>query len=454
MRYTPRPQFRKFHDARAAARWRTVVAHRRMGKTVACVNELIEGHKRAALAGKKNPQLAYIAPLLNQARDVAWRYLLQYTEHIPGRKVNNTDLRVDMPGGGWIRLYGAENPDRLRGLYLDGVVLDEIGDISPIAWQDVIRPCLSDRKGWAVFIGTPKGKNMFWEMFKRGTKPDQPANDRYMSWFFPASKTGIIDAEELDSLRESLDEDKYLREFECSFEASLPGAIFGKELTAAKMEGRTGLNLFNPSLKVYTSWDLGFSDSTAVWFWQLPQVGDTSPIHIIDYLEVYGEDIETIARKITGKPYQYGAHWFPHDAKHKNLAGNGRSIVEQMFRNGVKGRVLPNMGVQDTIQGARLLLKRCHFDEKIMPTGFEVLAAYEREFDEDRKIFKNTPLHNWASHGSDAFRMFGAAMSDRRKDEKGRPPRFFKVDGSEDATTFNELLKFTETKAGKMPARI
>ena len=150
--YCPRPEQEEIHAALDAHRFAVLVAHRRMGKTVCVINHLI---KRALCCPRRDGQYAYVAPLRNQAKDIAWAYLKRFTGPLPGRAVNETDLAVTLPNGARIRIYGADNPDRLRGIYLDGAVLDEFGDMDPTVWSQVIRPALSDRKGWAVFIGTP-----------------------------------------------------------------------------------------------------------------------------------------------------------------------------------------------------------------------------------------------------------------------------------------------------------
>ncbi len=157
--YQPRSAFIPFHKRKQ--RWASLVCHRRAGKTVACVADLVDAALRLKLP---NPRFAYIAPYYSQAKDVAWLYVKGMACNIPGVEINERELRADFPNGARVRLYGADNPDRLRGLNLDGVVMDEFGDMTPGAWRSVIRPALSDREGWAVFIGTPKGRNEFYEI--------------------------------------------------------------------------------------------------------------------------------------------------------------------------------------------------------------------------------------------------------------------------------------------------
>src|SRR5690348_10841909 len=185
--YRARSQFVPLHARRQ--RWAIVVAHRRAGKTVATVNDLIDGALRCRLS---EPRFAYVAPYFSQAKDIAWSYLKTYTAPIPGVSANESELRVDLPNGGRVRLYGADNYERLRGIYLDGLVLDEFGDTDPRAWQEVLRPALSDRNGWAMFIGTPRGLNHFADAWDRAL-----ADPEWFTLRLRASETGLISAEEL-----------------------------------------------------------------------------------------------------------------------------------------------------------------------------------------------------------------------------------------------------------------
>ena len=158
--YHARQQFLAFHARKQ--RWACLVVHRRGGKTVACVMDLID----AALNCKReNGRFAYLAPTYAQSKDVAWGYLKRFTADIPGVEQRESDLMVTFPNGARVRLYGCESYDRLRGTYHDGMVLDEYGDMDPRAWQEVIRPALSDRGGEALFLGTPRGFNHFYDLF-------------------------------------------------------------------------------------------------------------------------------------------------------------------------------------------------------------------------------------------------------------------------------------------------
>ena len=295
LRYEARPQFARLHARRQ--RWAVVVAHRRAGKTVACINDLI---RRAQACQRPNPRFAYIAPQLNQAKDIAWQYLLEFTAAIdPERKTHATELWVELPGNAArIRIYGADNPDRLRGLYLDGAVLDEFGDMDPTTWSRVVRPALSDREGWAIFIGTPKGRNAFHRLWSAAqADPD---------WFassLKASATGLLDARELADARKAMSDDEYAQEYECSFEAAVRGAYYGQEMNRAEAAGRIGRVPFDPHLPVHTAWDLGIADSTVIWFVQK----SGAETRVIDVLKGEGVGLDWYARKVQERPQLHGA---------------------------------------------------------------------------------------------------------------------------------------------------
>jgi hypothetical protein len=397
--YSPRPQFQDFHNR--TQRWSIGVAHRRAGKTVARVNDLI---RAALLCDKPDPRFAYVAPYYAQAKDVAWGYVKQFTSGIPSVQTNESELRVDLPNGGRVRLYGADNYERMRGIYLDGVVLDEYGDMDPRAWPEVIRPALSDRKGWADFIGTPKGRNHFCEMYESAKQDSE-----WFTQMLKASETGIVDPEELADARKSMTEDQYEQEYECSFQAAVIGAYYGREMTQAEKDKRIRPVPWEPKVKVHTAWDLGIGDSTAIWMAQV--VG--KEIRVIDYYESSGVGLDHYAKVLQAKPYVWGDHLLPHDAEVKEL-GTGKSRVETLDSLGVKVRVIPAQSVEDGINAARLMIPRCWFDSVKCQRGIEALRQYRRDYDEKLKNFKSRPLHDWTSHAADAFRYLALGLREEK----------------------------------------
>ena len=392
--YWPRDQFLGFHNR--AARFACIVAHRRCGKTVACINELLI---RAGNCKRPDGRYAYIAPLYNQGKDVAWAYLKEYSRPLLRDAPNESELRVDILSGhktgARIRIYGADNPDRLRGIYLDGVVMDEYADMDPTIWSSVIRPLLTDRQGWAVFIGTPKGQNNFAEMFERAEK--EPDWCRYM---LRASETGLISAAELASARREMSEDQFAQEFECSWAASVVGSYYGKEMQWLEGEKRIGRVPWDPALSVHTAWDLGIGDSTVIWFAQFTG----REVRLIDCLEHSGVGLAWYANELRSRPYTYGEHILPHDAEVKEL-GSGQSRLETLRSLGVMNtRVIPAQRVEDGIQAVRNLLPRCWIDAEKCAKGITALKQYRREFNEKLKVFHGRPLHDWSSHFADAAR--------------------------------------------------
>lgn len=398
--YRPRKQFLAFHER--SKRWACIVAHRRAGKSVACINELV---KAALTSDRDRPRFAYIAPLLKQAKEIAWDYLKHYTAPLlaVGATYNESELRVDLPNGARIRIYGADNPDSLRGIYLDGVVIDEPAQVRPSLWSEVVRPALSDRAGWAVFIGTPAGKNEFWEIAQRA----QFSED----WFYlnlRASETGLISDEELRDAKEQMGEDKFAQEYECSFEAAIQGAYYAEALKRVRDDGRLGKVPYERGVAVHTAWDLGVSDSTAIWFVQT--VG--REVRVIDYHEGSGVGLDEYAKVLKDKGYVYGTHYLPHDITVRELS-TGKSRLETLRNLGVDNVVVvPQHNVNDGINAVRRLLDRCWFNEETTKRGVECLWQYRRDWDERGKIWRNNPLHDWTSHGADAFRYFAAGWAE------------------------------------------
>ncbi|MGH6738491.1 MAG: hypothetical protein ACREDY_05565, partial [Bradyrhizobium sp.] len=387
--YEARSHFSRLHAR--SQRWAVAVSHPRAGKTVACINDLIDGALRCT---RKAPRFAYVAPYFAQAKDVAWSYLKQYTDPIPGRQFNESELRVDLPGDRRIRLYGADNYDRLRGIYLDGVILDEYGDMDPRAWPEVIRPRLADRLGWAVFIGTAHGFNHFAELWDR-----VQGDAAWFSMMLRASETGILARDELEDARRAMSEEQYLAEFECSFQAAVVGAIWGREMRAAEEEGRICAVPYEPEIAVDTWWDLGVRDAMAIWFTQ--DVG--REVHVVDFYQEVGGSLTSCAAELSRRGYVYGKHHAPHDIRVREL-GSGKSRIETADALGIRFDIVPDVGLDDGVNAARAFLSRCWFDREKTETGRLALCSYRRVYDAKHKVFQATPLHDWASDPADAFR--------------------------------------------------
>lgn len=406
--YKPRPLQREIHAS--LKRWNLLVCHRRFGKTVFAINELI---KQACKNTQKMPRYAYVAPYYKQAKQIAWDYLKDFTRPIPGIKINESELRVDFPWGARIQLFGADSPDSMRGLYLDAVVLDEYADMSPRIFSEVLRPALSDREGSAIFIGSAKGGTPFYDLWER--IKDDP------DWFvkeYKASETGVIPEAELEDARKIMDEDEFAQEYECSWTASIKGAYYGKQLSEAQTEDRIGKVPYDPRLPVNTAWDLGVGDSTSIWFYQV--LGQE--VRIIDYHEDSGEGLPYYAKILDQKGYKYGDHWAPHDIQVREL-GSGKSRIETAKMLGIEFRIVPNLSIDDGINAVRNTIPRCWFDAKKCELGLQALRNYRKEYDDRRQEYKPRPLHDWSSHAADAFRYLAVGLKDKQKVKSIKQPR-------------------------------
>ena len=344
--------------------------------------------------------------MYKQAKAVAWDYVRHYAGVIPGAEFNEAELRCDLPGGARIQLLGADNPDALRGLYLDGVVLDEYAQMTPRAWDEVIRPALADRQGFAIFIGTPMGPNPFKDLLDQARKHIAEGNPEWWAAVYKASETNVLPKAELDAAKTAMSSDAYAQEFECSFEAATKGAYFGQEMREAEDDGRISGVPHDRAVRVETWWDLGITDATAIWFAQ--RVG--REVHLIDYYEQSGEPLShyvgVLEEKARKHRYIYSTHVFPHDVKAKELIA-GKTREETLKSLGITVTVCPDHHVVDGIEAAKNLISRCWFDRVRCERGVKCLQLYRKEWDEKRQTFKLNPLHDWTSHGADAFR-YGA----------------------------------------------
>ena len=419
--YRPRPPQLQIHQALETHRWVVANCHRRMGKSVCAV---VHKTVKATECQKPRPRFAYIGPTLKQARHIAWDYVKAVTKVIPGVEQRESEMAVNFPNGARVQLFGADNPDSLRGQYFDGVTFDEYGLQPGNIFSEIIRPALSDRLGWALFLGTPNGKNQFYDMAQRAQQ-DETGQWQYLQ--FKASETGLIAPEELADARAMMTEDEFAQEYECSWEAAVKGAIYGKEMDAAQAEGRITAVPVDPIVPVDTTWDLGVGDATAIWFVQRLRGGE---VRLVDYYEASGEGFPHFAQVLQQKGYTYGKHYAPHDIQVREL-GSGRSRWEVAKSLGITFQVIPRLhgGIQNDLEegihAVRMLLQKCWFDAQKCHAGIEALRHYKRDYNRRLQEFKAVPVHDWASHAADAFRYLSVWASDptpKAKKETSLPP--------------------------------
>ena len=382
--YTPRKHQSYLHQQIDKHRWSVLVCHRRFGKTVCMINHLI---KSALMCKLKNPRFAYIAPTFKQSKSIAWDYMKQFTDKIPYIKFNETELRVDLPNGARITLLGSDSPDGLRGIYLDGCVIDEYANVNSKLFPEIIRPALSDRKGYCVFIGTPAGmNNNFYELYQHANGADD--------WFNYKAK-------------EVMGEKKYNQEFECDWIANIEGAVFGDVIGKMDDENKLTRVPYDPSLPVSTAWDLGVSDHSAIIFYQ--QIGRS--INIIDYHEERGQGLPYYIQMIKEKDYVYKDHYAPHDIEVTDF-GNGKTRREVAYQLGITFKVVPKIPLEDGIHATMMTLPRCLIDTDHCKKLIDALRHYHRKYIDKNRMFRTKPVHDWSSHACDAMRYLAVGLQE------------------------------------------
>ncbi|KKK70874.1 hypothetical protein LCGC14_2919600, partial [marine sediment metagenome] len=375
--------------------------HRRAGKTTAALNHL----QRDALL-HKNSRYAYIAPTYKMAKNVAWDIIKQYSKDVPNVEYNEAELTVKYPNGAKLTLYGSDNPDALRGMGLWGVVFDEYSQQPSNIFTEIIRPALADHSGYAVWIGTPKGKNEFYRLYEYGK-----GDEDWLSVLLTADDTNVISQEELIDARKIMSLDEFNQEWHCSFEAAIKGAYYAKELNDARNQGRICNVPHEVNLPVLTWWDLGIGDSTVIGFFQL--VG--KEWRMIDYYETSGEGLAHYAKVLQDKGYVYGEHFAPHDIKVREL-GSGKSRLEMAKTLGIKFSVVSNLSIDDGINAVRTRFNTLWIDEVKCAQFINAIALYRKEWDDKRGEFKNKPFHDWTSHAADMLRYW--AVENYREDKQ------------------------------------
>lgn len=391
--YTPRKHFIGLHQSQK--RFKFVVAHRRAGKSVAEINETI----KKALTNPRvypPPRYAYVGPSFAQTKDLIWGYGKHYTQPLDGhgRSVSEGDLQITLPNGAMINLYGGASAyERMRGLYFDGIVLDEFPLLNPSVFSTVVRPCLADYRGWAIVSGTSNGDDHFHELKQRAD-----LDDDWDVFVIPVTETDALHPDEVIEMTKDMSADEYAREMLCSFSAPVEGAYYGDVLNDAQLQNRFTKVPYDAAAPVFTWWDLGIDDATAVWFVQ--RIGRA--LHIIDYKEFVGKGFDHIAKEVKATGYNFSTHVLPHDIRAREL-GTGRSRYEVLSEMLGDIFVCPMHRVEDGITATRSVIPMCYFDEEKTKKGVLTLRNYHRGNN-------GKPVHNWASHGADSFRTGAVAL--------------------------------------------
>jgi len=344
----------------------------------------------------------YVFPEYSQARKALWDAITEdgksYLEFIPKEileKKWNHEMKIKLTSGSIIQLIGSDNFDSMRGTNPRGVVLSEYAYQNPLVWTLVLDPILTKNKGWAVFNSTPNGKNHFFDLYNFAK--DNP------EWYckkLTVEESKLISQEEIEKKHsQGISEEFLQQEYYCSFEIGVQGSYYGKLVRDMRQEGRLGHVPYDKNLLVYTAWDLGFSDSMSIIFFQKRG----NEILIIDFYENQGYQIAHYLDHLRSKPYAYGKHFAPHDAKSHDRTGN--TFVQIAREQGFQFNVLERqLSVLEGIEKVRGTFPRIFIDEKKCEYLERCLLQYHADYDEKTHIYKNTPKHDWSSHAADCLR--------------------------------------------------
>lgn len=412
--WTPRPNqvnLWRYFQGNVEGKRAAVVAHRRWGKDLTGIN------LTAPKLFERTGTYWHLLPTYKQGRAIVWNGFTRdgraFLDHFPKELIKarlNNEMRLhflnpnDSSAEGSIyQVVGTDDVNSLVGTNPIGCIFSEYSLHNPAAWE-YIRPILRENGGWALFIYTPRGHNhgyrllqtakkagWFVEVHKAGSGPD--ASKRHDGT--PVISDADIEQERLAGMPEEMIQ----QEFYCSFEASLVGAYYSAQLDKAEKDGRITTVNYEPRLPVSTAWDIGFSDATSIIFFQKHGL----EIRIIDYYENSGEPLAHYVRLCKEKEYLYDVHYMPWDVEVKEWT-SGKSRIEVARGLGMRVRVVPQHEVADGIEQARNIFPRIIFNGSKCERLIDALKSYCKEWDEEKRIFKDQPLHNWTSHPADAFR--------------------------------------------------
>jgi phage terminase large subunit len=398
---------------------------RRLSKT----RMLLELTVKAAF--ERPGEYAYVAPTLVMARRIAFEGLdhtgrRMLTEVIPAvliRSITEADMRVELVNGAVIRFLGADDTNRLRGLNLVGIAIDEYAVMESAEVLMVVLPMLAENRGFLVVGSTPLGQNHFKALYDTAlAHPDDwfsmrlTVEDAYRDAPGENGERVVTPAAIEEARRDGMDEATVQQEFMCSFSGPVSGSVYGKEMEQAEREGRVLVVPYNAALRVFSAWDLGVNDSTVIVMFQRAASG---ALRIIDCLEGQGEGLAFYIRALQERPYVWAEHFGPHDLNVREL-GTGKSRLEQARALGIRFKVVASLPVVDGIAAVRALLSRCYFDQTHCRPLLQALAAYRREWSSRLGVY-GAPRHDASSHFADAMRYL--AIGERDRDESGYPRR-------------------------------
>lgn len=444
---------------RAVLRW-----HRRSGKDEVCL------HFIACAAHMKVATYWYMLPEYSQARKSMWdavnpasgkRRIDEAFPEALRKATREQEMMIVFKNGSTFQLVGADNFNSLVGSPPYGLVFSEYALTNPSAWG-YLSPILLENNGFAVFNSTPRGANHFKKLceFAAG----EPG------WFYQiltVEDTRIIEPRKLQAdlreKQENMGDDHgmafWRQEWYVSFDAAIPGSIWGDCVIKADAEGRiypADNKLLDRTIKVNTAWDLGFTDDTAIWWFQM--VG--SEVRVLDYFEASGKDVKHYAEicraKAKERSFEYGTHWLPHDARPRTMAAGGKSIMHQLKDEAIgKVAIVPRLDREEGIQAGRATFRVAHFDGARCEDGIEALREYHREWDAELKVYSLNPKHDWSSHAADAWRYLSLVWRAAKAPTVERPLLDRLMDDNVAGLTFGALKKkFFDRKRAEREMRM
>lgn len=418
--WRPRPYQRGFwsYMQRTPTGARAILCHhRRAGKDHTAINwTAVASQQRVGL-------YIHVFPFLNQGRRIIWngidkdgrKFLSAFPDELIESR-SDLEMRIILKNGAIYQIMGADDPDKLVGINCVGAVFSEYALMDPQAFE-LVRPILNENGGWAVFPSTPRGKNHYHDLiFGKEGNVGAIRNPRWYVSIETVETTGVVPKETIEEERSmGVDEALIRQEYYCDFNAALQGAYYERQMNMLTEQKRLGDVPHDPALEVHTAWDLGVDDSMTIWCFQLAPQG--REVQVIDYLEGSGEGLPYYIRQLREKSVKgnwvFGTHYAPHDIKSRELT-TGQTRWQTALTLGIRFTVVPkDNAIEDGIEAVRQLLPRCRFDAKACYRGIEALKSYRKQWDEKLKVYRSTPLHDWASHGADAFRTLAGGLRAR-----------------------------------------
>jgi len=417
--YRPRSYQLPFWEAmiNGGKRRANVVWHRRAGKDTTALSFML------TMAAAERGVYYYLAPTYNQGKKIVWdgqtsRGMdddrasanndgVPFKEFVPDawlERFVEDEMQIWLKNGSLVQIVGTDKLDSVRGANVKGAVFSEYAISKPQSWTELIEPMLLENGGWAVFVYTPKGQNHAHKLHTYAeAHPDEwfssllTIRDTKRPDGTPVIAPALIEARVADG---RLDRETADQEYYCSFLGAIAGAYYGQQMRWLAQHGRITSVKWDAALPVVTWWDLGYDDSTTIWFAQRTH----GQIRVIDYEEHSGEGLPYYAKLVKDKPYVYSHHVMPHDIEVHDL-GTGYKRRDTAVRLGIKPiTVCTRHQVHDGIDAVRALLPSCWFDAEECDEGLRALREYTKDFDAEKGVYKKVPRHDRNSHGADAIR--------------------------------------------------